>query len=1242
MTTTRAQQLLVRDVIVRDLGKEIPGGGVVKVAETSALASDLNEYVLTTQLATEYQKVLSRVVEASHAASGGTDRVGVWISGFFGTGKSHFAKLAGHLLADTPTDAGSARTLFRKLLHSDRPADQRLAELFQEADSQAVKAQLVAFDITALSGAAEEGVGLIFMRAFFKSLGLSSVLAFAERELELQAEGKYEEFLTLYQAKTSTPWADDRDLLRSGSQFAACLAELMPTRYQSTELAHENLRFATDALRSLTVDEAVGKLVAWTKGGGTGSPRLVVFVADEVGAWANRRLARIEQVRALVEQFAAQGAGRLWIFATSQERLSDVVSNSQDLDSARESEQLLERLEARFPVNVHLESSEVGNVIEDRILRKKAVTRRALEGLWDLRQGVLTDIAAPPGVELGGNYPLPERERFVRDYPFLPYQLPAAGDIFGAMRSVKVSSGARSMLKVALDATAKLAQEPLARVVSWDLIFDSANRGNEFADEQYLGSQGLEYLASADRDLADIVSIGRPSRLLKVLWLAQQTRRIPRTVRNLTRLLVDDLNVDVLRLERDVEATLEQLEARSFVRSDPASSEWRFLTPDEVTVERIVAKLTADIREGDIRAERQKLIAERLRALLPGRLTMGATSTPFEYAILLNESPLVNADASVRLKVSLADTAAAGRAREEYAMYLSTPEVHWVIQIPDRVDQRLRRAIAIWRLQNEEDFQRIASQKTRDEARRLEDETSTLREDATRDVDDALGGGTLYWGGGVAALKAGHKAGSGPSHAKAQVETAIRDRIALVFDRFPVADRPFDARNVDRLSSLTPAARAGLDPALGLFDSEGHVHGNHPVVEEIVAFVRSSSRTEGQEVAGHFRAKPYGWPSDLVRYVAAAMFVDGKLTLVDRAGRRYDNPKDSTSRAQLGTGPFKSVQLEIEENPATPQEIAAARALLAELKVPTADASEATVAEAIHALQTALTGRLAVVARAEQVGLPLPEIHVQLRPVLDELVGAGSRAKRVRALLANGDVLRAGSSALMSLESFVDSHGLDQFSRAKRLLAIAVDAGLLEDPTWGSQLADAQAEMLAIETQKRVLDEWSGAYQDHRATVIHVVRSIYQPLRDEARTRTAEAAAAITDSPYFVALDVTRAAHVRGQFLAPGRPLAEIPVVELKTEPDLISANEAYSLAHLRARLASIDGELSAAQTKVIELLADQQRETERAVHIEAWSPSRAFAGATFHTEAEVDAAFDGARDQVKAVVRLGKTVKVV
>jgi hypothetical protein len=1220
----------VRDTIDRDLTDEPQG--VVRVYETEKLASDLREYVLEDPLPREFAKVLEPVIESARPAAGGTDKVGVWVSGFFGTGKSHFAKIAGHLLADTPVGSDTARGLFAQLLHPGKVDDERLRELLQEAATYGLKAHLVAFDIQAqhVRGGEADDAGLTFLRALYASLGLSTVLAFAERELELQAAGLYERFLDLYRERAGVPWAEDKDLTASSGLFAECLAELLPERHRSAELAQGSLQLALDELHGLNIAGVVDRMLRWLemRERAVGAPLRLVFVADEVGAWAGRDLQRIEQLRSLAETVASRGKGRIWLIVTSQERLSAVVQNAPFADdgTARDYQQ---RLEARFPVNVHLESSGVGTVIEERILRKRPGARPELERMYARHEGQLADVAAPPGLEMGGNYPLPERDRFIADYPFLPYQLPAAADIFGGMRGVRVNPGARSMIRVAFDALRELADRDLGAVVSWDGIFDSANRENEFADEQYLGSQGLEYISGADRDLPEAGV--RASRLLKVLWLVQQSPRIPRNARNLARLLVDSLDADVLDLERRVQATLEELEAKHYVRREVGTDQWRFLTQEQVTVERIVEGI--QVREKEIRDELGRLFQERLQHLFPGKITMGRTSTAFEYGVYWGDVALKHGEAPVRLVACPEGSGTAKLAAEGNTSSLEEPVVWWVLPRPEALTEKIRRTLAIGRLRQDEEFRRVATSRLEEEARRLEEEAADLRRDAERLVEEAFERGRLLWGGQEEDLE-GTSGGESP---RSRIEHALRDRLLLKYHRFPDADRPFEARNIEKLFSVPPQERAQLDPDLGLFTPEGHVHGGDPVLEELAKHLASTTKTAGRDVIERFARPPFGWPADLIRYAAAAMFLDGRLSVMDKAGRRYDDPRAKEVRALFGTQAFKDIRLEIEEEALTPQEADAARVLLAELGRKPQDLSEVALRDACVQVRGDLVARLGLVERARDAGFPLPEVYDRAAMTLEALETPGPRVKTIRAFIEHADALRETKEALDRLEEFERHHGLAQFGGATRLREAALQAGLPDDETVGSKVQAAIEGMDAVIEQRRVLDEWEKAFQRCRVELMDAFRSVYAPLREEAHRRVAEARRRIEEMPEYEQLSVSDRAKVRAEFLAEGRPLAEIPLPQLKNEEQLVAANAAYSVSHLRAILAALDAQLQAARSRVLELAAAAQEEPT----VVLWDPAKALGNRRFATEAEVDEAFDTEKERLKALIREGKVIEV-
>lgn len=1222
----------VQDTIQRDLDEEIQS--VIKVSEESRLAVDLREYVLTDLLAKQFGDVFSALVAASRPAAAATDKTGIWVSGFFGSGKSHFSKLIGHLVANTATDQGTARDLFRKRLRPGNHRHDRVAELLQEADNYHLSAQLVPFDITALHGDSTENVGRIFLRALFRELGLSSIITFAELEMEIAAADKRAEFLVAYAEASGSTWEDDRDLPYVSAQFAEAVARVLP-RFRTAEDALRGIEVGEQAYATLAIDEVVTKLLRWLESESKlGRPgRILFFVADEVGAWAGRNLQRIEEVRALTEAFGRKGNGRLWILATSQERLSDVVQNAGIMD-AKATQEFIQRLEARFGTNVHLEPGEVGTVIEDRVLRKKPGERSAIEQLYRDKEAAVVDFSGRPGLELVGEYPAPNAEAFARDYPFLPYQLALAADIFGAMRGVKVSSGARSMLKVAFDATKSLAQRPVGAVVSWDRIFDAANGDNEFADENYLGTPGLTSLDRADEDLSGKVPMDKPSRLLKTLWLMQQTGRVPTTERNLARMAVEHVDVDLLGLEQQVRVTLTKLEEHNYVRQDAASGQWRFLTPDEVTVEKIVTDIAGRVPAKDVRDQAAQLYEQRLKQL--GAVVVGKSSTKFEYGVELNGSPINGDGAPIQLKVHFESAPRAGQIRDDHAAYVEDSSVYWIIPVPDRLEERLRRILAIERLKGDPKFNEIRTTKTDAEADKLVQEANQIRQQAVTDLHRALGQGTLYWGGGSHALnEPPTKDANVP--ARPAIEDAIRDRIVLRYPRFAEGDRRFDARNIDRLLDTPASKRAALDPDLQVFDANGNVYLDNVVVSAIISYLNGTTKTSGADLRQFFSAPPFGWAPDLPRYVAAALFVSGQVALVDKAGVRHDNPRNPAVRAILLAKEFATVRVVVEENPLTPDEATKVRELLSDLGETTKDASELTLHDAARTLMQKLEKRLGGVESARAANLPLPTVFTELRTAIDEAAAAGSRSSTLRSLVAHAETFRAGGKALTGLEGFVAANGLDQFRRAEQMLEIARQVGLDDDPELGEQVREARVSIEELKTQRRVLAEWTGTYESARETMLNAYRKRYAPLYKRAREEVDAASDAVLGSPEYARLG-EKVVQVRLRFMGAGCPLQQVPEVSLTTEADLIAATSSFPLPLLRAKIDGAAKARAEAIAYAAELAPDKPADTSA-----TWKTS-ALMGRAFSPgeENKVDALFDQAKDEIKTLLRQGKTVRTL
>jgi hypothetical protein len=281
--------------------------------------------------------------------------------------------------------------------------------------------------------------------------------------------------------------------------------------------------------------------------------------------------------------------------------------------------------------------------------------------------------------------------------------------------------------------------------------------------------------------------------------------------------------------------------------------------------------------------------------------------------------------------------------------------------------------------------------------------------------------------------------------------------------------------------------------------------------------------------------------------------------------------------------------------------------------------------------------RLSSCESAKAVNLPLPAVFAELRGAIDDVGEAGSRSSSLRALLSHAQTLRAGSRATSELEQFIAGHGLEQFQRAEQLADMARKAGLDDDPELGSAVKDARASIEELKTQRRVIAEWTAAYGSARETILEAYRKRYVPTYKQARLNVDAARVAITESPEYARLG-EKVLRVRASYMGAGCALQDIPEVSLTTEADLIAATSAFSLPLLRARIDGAALAQAEAMAMAAELASDNPTDA-----LATWKTATLM-GKTFSPsdEHQVDLVFDAAKDQVKALLRQGKTVRTL
>ena len=363
--------MTIREIIKRDIGVKIEG--VVKVFDRAALASEFREYVVTDKIEEELKKIFDTFTQVSDTLRRGgrpRDVMGMWVSGFFGSGKSHFAKVLGYLLENDDLGDGSGDrcidVFVKHLADSPRGRDirLRLGEI-----KQTTQVKTLAFEIRSRQSLNNpSSVGEILLSEFYRSVGLSEHVTLARIERRLARRGLLNNLATAFEAKFGVPWQSiegREDLNTVRRRLAEILPEIDPAEYPDVREAKQALDWAVRH-EKITPEGIADELVAWVDEQKVVGGRVqhLVFVVDEMGSFIGDSGDKISELNSLAEMIGNKGKGKVWLICTSQLDLEKVV------DRTNFQPALVGRLNARFDLKPQLISDEINKVVAERILKK--------------------------------------------------------------------------------------------------------------------------------------------------------------------------------------------------------------------------------------------------------------------------------------------------------------------------------------------------------------------------------------------------------------------------------------------------------------------------------------------------------------------------------------------------------------------------------------------------------------------------------------------------------------------------------------------------------------------------------------------------------------------------------------------------------------------------------------------------------------------------------------------------------
>lgn len=1247
---------IIRELIRRDISVKVEG--VVKVFDRSALAAELREYVLTDKIEEELKRILDTYTSVSEAIRRGghsRDVCGIWLSGFFGSGKSHFAKILGYLLQNDVATAGSAETcidLFAKHLTDTargRDIRLRLAEV-----AKTTVARTIAFEIRSRQSLNKPGsIGEILIGEFYRSLGYAEdfVIARLERRLDRAGLlGKFEEvFLKKFHVEWRSPEGRD-DISSVRYRLGEVLPLVDPARYPSEAQAMAGIQDAFQHSK-LTAEGIADELVAWVdeqKPGGGRSQHLI-FVIDEMGTFIGDSNEKIGELNSLAEMVGNKGKGKVWLICTSQQDLEKVV------DRTNFQPALVGRLNARFELKPHLISDGINRVIAERILKKHPSREADLTALYKPSEGLLAQLADLKSTRNLGT--LSERG-FIDAYPFLPHQIQLAQDIGEALSGFRISGGVRSMISVIMEAIQKLAPLPVGRLATFDQVFDAL--GNDLLSQEYLGASGVKAITEADTRINTPTPISA-SRVLKVLYLVQRVPFVPRSADNLAKLLTDSATLDHqawLTLRDQVAETLTALQQAGYVARDESSGEWKFLNEKERTVEQAIQDM---IRPGSSRSITTTAIRQQSVELIKGgviakrnldnyAVTHGATKSAFNFGVTLDGEAV---DTGPEIEVSFVSPLAPGRKqaiedlkRENQVAGPKGRKLWCVAALPENLENRLKRYQALLNVTGDKRFTDDPSKDTADALAEKRKERDDLQKTLTRDLQATFSFGTLYFGGKEVAL-------DGTSSFTTELAKAVAQQIPNLFPRFAVADKAVDfAKQLKALLNPAQSALHQIAPDLHLFDTQGSLNKESALVATVLEVIKDleadgidptgSRLLEDRDAKGFkgFSRTPFGWPTETVRLVLAACFRAGTIYLERSTpggvASVYDYKDAFDDFSKIKT--FERTTFRLAEASLSVEQLKSASKELIALGVTGTPESGNALAAAIRALGEKLTESVRDAALRADSGLPLPATLLGGEKLLSEAVTLKDPTKAVLAFLKVSSDWRALKQSLDELKTFLDANRHKDFEQAQRLVAVVSDHPLPADATDRAALDQSLADLAAITTAKAVVSRWSD-YRAARDQIATVYGAAYQAAYTDLRKRATEAADAIRAGAAYAAAPTDKRDSVLSATFGPGGS-CHYPESDLKTLPALLAATAKASLSSLAnaakalpAHRAEVEAALRALKSPPPAPKPDQKTYT--------WHPATHLAGRRFTSETEVDAALGEIGDELKKRIREGYTIDV-
>ena len=831
----------IKEMFRKEIDRELQGVIVVGQGAETNVAQELEEYVVPRELQRHFADFFAAYKKG---ILGTTPKMGVWISGFFGSGKSHFLKILSYLLENKQVGDKHALDFFiddKKITNQMVLADMKLA-----ADTPT---DVILFNIDSKSESNskenKDAIVNVFLKVFNEMQGFCGSMPYlADLERHLAEANQLAAFKEKFEDAYGDAWEDSRqdfDFIQD-----TVVEVLVEMGFMSEPAARNWCEKATEPYQ-ISIEDFAKRVKAYLDK--KGSNHHVVFLVDEIGQYIGDDSKLMLNLQTVTEELGKECQGKAWVIVTSQQDI-DSITKVKGNDFSK--------IQGRFDTRLSLSSANVDAVIKKRILEKTDTAAQSLRLIYDQKGTIIKNlIVFNDGVEkkLYAN-----AEDFAEVYPFVPYQFNLLASVLTSIRThgasgKHLSEGERSMLALFKESAMQLMNEETGAIVPFHKFYDALENFLDHSHSSVIIRAYDNSYINPEKKERDVFAIN----VLKTLFLIKYVVEIEANVDNITSLMISNIDDDRLALKAEVEEALKVLMRQMLIQKN--GSVYVFLTDEEQEINNEIEKENVEMPE--VLTKIAEMIFEDIFPSKKYQYPAFGGRYTFPFNQTVDDRPY-KANQSYDIGLRVLTPWYEGGVEDSTLRMISGQGKEVLVALPndDSFLTEMRAYLKIERFLRKNTSVQLAKYEAIKEAKRVE-----MRErnsNAKLYLTEALKDATIYVNGDV--LRTSGK------EVNSRINEAIGRLVQTVYHKLSYITAPMGETDIHKLFHSSNQLSLTLEDS-----SEANVHALDDVLQFIGGNSRMHMKTSMKTIKDRFMKAPYGFVEDDVQWLVARLFKRGDL-----------------------------------------------------------------------------------------------------------------------------------------------------------------------------------------------------------------------------------------------------------------------------------------------------------------------------------------------------------------------------